>query len=323
MPDDAGPTVPTEPTEPLEPTEPTEPTEESDDSEPRRRASTGRTVGVLVVTVAVVVGGLGWVRDATSALGGRADGPSYAHLVERATVLPEPVTTALEAPTPGFEEAPGALRSPPPVPEPSTAFQYQLTQQDADGAEGAVVPVRWSPCRPVHVVIATADAPEGFEDAVVEALGAVSVASGLVFTVDGRSTEVPDPARPPFLPGRYGDRWAPVVVGFADRTSVPALGGDALGVTSVHTAVAPDDGTSFFVSASVYLDTQLLGMTAIGGEPAYVPVMRHELGHVVGLGHVADPDQLMHARVGDVGTFQDGDLAGLAGLGAGPCAPDV
>lgn len=314
MPDDAGPLVPTDPAGPAE---------ESEDPAAPRRASTWRTVGVLVVTVAVVVGGLGWVRDATTVLGGRADGPSYAHLVERATVLPEPVTTALEAPSPGFEEAPAALGTAPPVLEPSTAFEYQLTQQGATGADVAEVPVRWSPCRPVHVVIAGGDAPEGFEDAVVEALGAVSAASGLVFTLDGRSTEAPDPARPPFLPRLYGDRWAPVVVGFADRTSVPALGGDALGVTSVHTAVDPDDGTAFFVSASVYLDTQLLRMPAIGGEPAYVPVLRHELGHVVGLDHVADPGQLMHDRVGDVGTFQDGDLAGLAGLGAGPCATDI
>ena len=284
------------------------------------RRSTWRTVGVLGVTVAVVVGGLGWVSDATRSLDGGDDGPSFAHLVRRAEGLPEPVSTGLRSPTPGFEEAAGPLASPPRVDDPDPSFEYQLTQPGEGGDE---VPVRWSPCRPVHVVVGTAGAPPEFTEAVLEALGVVSAASGLVFTLDGGTTEEPDPSRPPFLPEAYGDRWAPVVIRFADRASVPGLGGSALGITSVHTAVGPSTGTSYLVSGSVYLDTQVLGMPAIGDEPAYVPVLLHELGHVVGLDHVDDAAQLMHPTVGRVDEFQDGDRTGLAELGGGPCAADV
>lgn len=292
--------------------------DEPDEPDAPERRSTWRTVGVLAVTVALVVGGLGWATDATRHPEPFSDGPSYAHLVRRAEVLPTPVV-GLTAPSPGFEEASQPLGAPPPVAGSSTDFDVQLTHRDAAGEE---VPVRWSPCRPVHVVVSSAAAPEGFADAVLEALGTVSAASGLVFTYDGATAETPDEDRPSFLPELYGDRWAPVVVGFADRTSVPGLGGSALGITSLHTAVAPS-GTSFLVSASVYLDTQLLGMPAIGGEPAYVPVLLHELGHVAGLDHVDDADQLMNPTVGHIDAFQDGDLAGLAELGSGPCAPAV
>ena len=45
----------------------------------------------------------------------------------------------------------------------------------------------------------------------------------------------------------------------------------------------------------------------------------HELGHLVGLGHVADQSQLMFASmVGQTG-FGDGDLEGLRQVGSGPC----
>ena len=52
-------------------------------------------------------------------------------------------------------------------------------------------------------------------------------------------------------------------------------------------------------------------------------VVRHELTHVVGLGHVDDADELMHDRnTGQTG-WGPGDLAGLALVGAGPCHRDT
>ena len=44
---------------------------------------------------------------------------------------------------------------------------------------------------------------------------------------------------------------------------------------------------------------------------------------MVGLAHVDDPTQLMYAEGNAVTTFRAGDLAGLAELGHGSCAPDV
>ena len=59
------------------------------------------------------------------------------------------------------------------------------------------------------------------------------------------------------------------------------------------------------------------------GVPVYVPVLQHELGHVVGLDHIGDPDQMMRPSSSDVLTLQEGDLAGLAQLGQGACAPGL
>lgn len=53
-------------------------------------------------------------------------------------------------------------------------------------------------------------------------------------------------------------------------------------------------------------------------------VVLHELGHLVGLAHVADQTQLMFPESSYAVTdFQSGDLTGAAILGRGVCTPDL
>ena len=61
---------------------------------------------------------------------------------------------------------------------------------------------------------------------------------------------------------------------------------------------------------------------AVGWEVARAIIL-HELGHLIGLDHVDDNDQLMYPRAGDVLDFADGDLTGLSVLGAGACVPGL
>lgn len=78
-----------------------------------------------------------------------------------------------------------------------------------------------------------------------------------------------------------------------------------------------------YVTGQVTLDAPDLreGMRRSGDTTGARGVVMHELGHVLGLGHVDDPDQLMHPEGTVANTFADGDRAGLARLGAGACAP--
>ncbi|WP_269320367.1 matrixin family metalloprotease [Nocardioides sp. URHA0032] len=48
-------------------------------------------------------------------------------------------------------------------------------------------------------------------------------------------------------------------------------------------------------------------------------VVMHELGHVLGLGHVEDPAQLMYSSNAGQLTYGAGDLNELAKLGSGSC----
>ena len=54
-------------------------------------------------------------------------------------------------------------------------------------------------------------------------------------------------------------------------------------------------------------------------------IVQHELGHLVGLGHVGDPRELMFTEESPLQTddWGSGDRVGLARLGRGRCFPDM
>ncbi|HEY0215184.1 MAG TPA: matrixin family metalloprotease [Cellulomonas sp.] len=231
--------------------------------------------------------------------------------------LPLPAATDRTYPRPGVEELETRLVPAVTTVDPGTGYAFQETQTDA---AGVTVPVAWSPCRPVHLVVDPTGAPADFLTVVTTAAAEVSAATGLVLVVDGTTTEAAAPEREAYLPEQYGDRWAPALVRFTDDATVPGLAGDVVGLAGVQIVHDPTADRSFLVSGTVYLDSTLLADPS--ATTWYPAVLRHELGHLVGLDHVADPAQLMYPTT-TVQTFQPGDLAGLALLGRGACAPGI
>ena len=96
-----------------------------------------------------------------------------------------------------------------------------------------------------------------------------------------------------------------MLVGWATAGEYPLLAGDVVGLGG-----STADRHGRLVSGQVAVD--------VAG-PAPGPVLLHELGHLVGLGHVADRGQLMAAVATGRTGYGAGDLAGLAAAGAGPC----
>ncbi|MFC5382096.1 matrixin family metalloprotease [Aquipuribacter nitratireducens] len=208
----------------------------------------------------------------------------------------------------------------PPTPAQAGSYSFSLEQTIGD----APVPVRWSPCRPIHYVTDPTGAPDDFAVHLQAVLAEVSAATGLRFVNDGLTTEAADMDRPAFLPELYGDRWAPVLIRFAPEADVAYLAGDVVGVASPTHTIDPTTGRAHLVTGVVYLETELTSVEpASEAGPAYTEVLRHELGHLVGLGHVDAPTEAMHPSVSGATAYQSGDLAGLAVLGQGPCAPGL
>jgi predicted Zn-dependent protease len=99
---------------------------------------------------------------------------------------------------------------------------------------------------------------------------------------------------------------------------VAGLGGSAVAGLS--------DRPSAYVTGSVELDSRQLAsiLNRPDGHKVVSAVVLHELGHLVGLDHVATASQLMYPETRpSVTDFGAGDLTGLAALGRGTCLPEL
>jgi hypothetical protein len=226
-------------------------------------------------------------------------------------------TAAAAGPPVPTDAATTALATPPPAPAGSGGYVFMATQDDGSGD-----PVRWDPCRPIHYVLRPEGAPPGGQALVEQSIARISELTGLVFVDDGRTDEAPDPDRRALDRARYGDRWSPVLIAWTDPAELPEMAG-AAGRGGPVPVSAGAEGRLRYVSGVVYLNGANLRDVANwnAGRAKIRGVILHELGHLVGLGHAGDPNQLMFDRqtvlAGE--RLGDGDLRGLAALGGGPC----
>jgi hypothetical protein len=190
-----------------------------------------------------------------------------------------------------------------------------IATQPGDDTE----PVTYDPCAPIHVVVDPRTMVEGGMRLLDEALDEVSEASGLQLVVDG----VTDDPAPDDESVRSPDGgWLPVTVSWSDPEASPKLKGTVAGFAG--SSSVERDGRRWFVTGTVVLDGPQLADILDGrrGRASVRSVIMHEVAHLVGLDHVDAPGQLMQPEGDDTVTrWGDGDLAGLAAVGRGPCIP--
>jgi hypothetical protein len=209
----------------------------------------------------------------------------------------------------GFGARPVDARSEPLALPPSvgTSGPHEFLQT-VDGQ-----PVRYDPCAPIHVQVNPRTAVEGADEMLAQSLDSISAATGLTFVDDGYTDDPPSKDR-----GRAPGSRGPVLVAWSDPDEVEDLEGSVAGIggsTSTR-------GSRWFDTGAVTLDGPQLDqlLRAPGGFSAARAVLLHELGHLVGLGHVDAEGELMQPR-GEPGLVDwgPGDREGLAALGGGEC----
>ena len=178
-------------------------------------------------------------------------------------------------------------------------------------------PIRWNPCQPIHYVVDLGAAPQGSLQDVQTAVLDVSDATGITFVYDGLTDEVPSAHRASFQPARYGDRWAPVLIGWVDpETSTFNFDPNGREAAGIAGPLTPDPGPQdIYVSGVVAINVADPNPPGFAEPGDQGPVVLHELGHVMGLGHAKQDGELMQPSGGGVTGFGPGDLEGLRELG--------
>ncbi|ANS79559.1 hypothetical protein SGUI_2163 [Serinicoccus hydrothermalis] len=178
---------------------------------------------------------------------------------------------------------------------------YTFMQVTEDGQ-----PVTWECEALIEVQVNPQGAPEGYADLIADAVAQVDEVSGFGFELIGETDDREFTGR-----GR-----GPVLIGWADETEVPELAGPTAGLGGASYVIGPGGGARS-VGGMVVLDTEQRGGWLGGLDDETVLV--HELIHVLGLGHSADPSQLMAAENSGQDELGEGDLAGLAALDEAAC----
>lgn len=187
-------------------------------------------------------------------------------------------------------------------------------------------PYRWDPCRPIHFVLNPANEPAGAGPVVREAIQRVSDATGIRFVDDGTTVETTDQqigsAFQTNLPG--ASRYLPVLIAFVPGEHFNFLTDTPRALAFGEPYRGEGELAHTYVSGVVAIDASGSIPVGFGSRFSLGPVLMHELGHVMGLGHVGDGEELMwspnvdgHDRLPDL-TQTDwgpGDLEGLRMVG--------
>ena len=179
-------------------------------------------------------------------------------------------------------------------------------------------PTRWDPCEPIHYVVNAELAPPGSVEDVHEAVRRVSGATRIAFVYEGPTDEEVSISRDVYQFDRYGDRWAPVLIAWVDPddSDMPFERDDRVAPGVAGPRIAPTRLEDVYVSGWVAINADDPNPPGFSVPGQQGPVILHELGHLMGLGHVRPPGELMHPSGGGVVDFGPGDREGLRLLGA-------
>lgn len=212
------------------------------------------------------------------------------------------------------------------TPSPALSPTAPTFRPDVDGAFRFLervggAPVRWNPCDPITYAVNAAGAVSPVRPDLTQALRRVTRATGIEFRSVGTTSETFIRA---YQRMRYEGvvRKAELILIWVDHdgyTKILRLLGDprpSIAFAKTMAGLFADQDQYF--GGIIVMDADATATPGFGYRYAHGSVLLHELGHIMGLDHVRDPDQLMYSGRRpnfSVSVFGAGDLEGLRRLG--------
>lgn len=160
-------------------------------------------------------------------------------------------------------------------------------------------PARWDPCAPAYWKLYKAGLPKGGYRAIVYAIRQLKAATRINFVYAGTATAAEMSAPPAHT----------IVIGFTSSLASTRAG------TARSTFVGGPNDSLVILSSQVKIN-RLTAKRSGARFPEMVPVLLHELGHAVGIGHSGSTHEVMNRYVVPVYKYRGLDLVKLSAVGA-------
>lgn len=186
-------------------------------------------------------------------------------------------------------------------------------------------PYRWNPCQPIRYEVNLTSAPPGAMDDVREAVARISAATGIEFVEVGTTIRTVDQqigrAFQSRIPGE--ERFYPLLIEWVEHEHFDFVAETRKAAAFGIPFPGFGDLARTYVSGAIAMDAGEDLPPGFGQRYGRGVVLMHELGHVMGLGHVASTKEIMwspevsETRLPNLSQTEwgPGDLQGLAALG--------
>ncbi len=174
--------------------------------------------------------------------------------------------------------------------------QQVVTPESAYAQQTLRKTVTWKNCEPISVVLGKKNMTPEKNRLVRESLKFVGDATGLRFVIVGTTGEIPQIDWSIVGPKAPGAQYPPVYVGWLDDEETNILADNSTLGASVANPIAVKSDRQLVSGAVVFNNSlyQSVSSSKTSGETRR-NLMIHELGHLVGLGHVTSPS-IMHSN---------------------------